>query len=133
MRYDEFLRRYKAAYGEWQLGAGDEREALPALSRMVPEIDEEDGQRTARFLIGRWEAEVSPAAQERVARALRRAAEAEVEEGTAEERIARLETAMRDVTAIARETDDEFEQHAILALNEPLASLADTWRPDTTH
>ena len=128
MRYDEFLQRYKAAYDGWQHGAVDAQEALAGLSRMVPEIEDATLRETARFLIGRWEAEASPAAQERMERALRLAAEAEQDEGSAAERIARLEAGMRDITAIARETDDEFEQFALLALNSPLARLAGTWR-----
>jgi hypothetical protein len=124
MRYDEFLRRYKAAYRDWQLGSVDAREALSRLSRLVPDIDDARAQETARFLIGRWEAEASPAAQERMERALRIAADAEQDEGSPEERIARLESGMRSIAAVARETDDEFEQYALLALNEPLARLA---------
>ena len=61
-------------------------------------------------------------------RALQLAAEAELDEGTTEERIARLENGMRGITAIARETDDQFEQYTLLALNEPLAQLAASWR-----
>ena len=131
MRYDEFLQRYKAAYDDWRLGGAVAADSLAELRRVVPEIDDARGQETARFLIGRWEAETSPAVQERLERALRLAAEAELDEGDAQERIARLGVAMRGITAIASETDDEFEQYAVLALNGPLAQLADSWRADS--
>ncbi|WP_350280599.1 hypothetical protein [Kribbella sp. HUAS MG21] len=130
MRYDEFLQRYKAAQHEWRLGALDARAALAALRGVVPEIDDARLQQTALFLIERWEAQTSPAAEERMARAQQLAAEAERDEGDARERIARLEQGMRAITAVSRETDDEFEQNAVLALNGPLARLAESWRAD---
>lgn len=130
MRYDEFLARYKAAQRDWRLGAVDAREALTGLRGVVPEIDDPQRQQTALFLIERWEAKTSPAARERMERAQRIAAEAERDEGDARERIARLEQGMRAVTAVAHETDDEFEQNAVLALNGPLARLAGSWRAD---
>ncbi|MFF0265423.1 hypothetical protein [Kribbella sp. NPDC004536] len=130
MRYDEFLERYKAAQREWRLGAVDAREALAGLRAVVPEIDDERLRQTAVFLIERWAAHTSPAARERLERAQRIAALAERDEGDARERVARLEHGMRDITAVARETDDEFEQYAVLAVNEPLARLADSWRAE---
>ena len=130
MRYDEFLERYKAAQREWRLGVVDAREALAALRGVVPEIDDERLRQTAGFLIDRWAAHTSPEARERMERAERIAAAAERDEGDARERVARLERGMRDIAAVARETDDEFEQYAVLAVNEPLARLADSWRAE---
>ena len=130
MRYDEFLQRYKAAQREWRLGAVDAREALAGLRHVVPEIDDVRSRQTAEFLIERWAAHTSPDARERMERVQRIAATAEQDEGDARERIARLEQGMRDITAVAHETDDEFEQYAVLAVNEPLAQLADSWRAE---
>lgn len=130
MRYGEFLERYTTAQREWRLGAVDAAEVLAALRGVVPEIDDVRLQRTAVFLIEQWAAKLAPAAQERGERAQRIAAEAERNEGAAGVRVARLEQGMRDITAVAAETDDEVEQNAILALNEPLAQLADSWRAD---
>ncbi|HWD78880.1 MAG TPA: hypothetical protein VG497_08360, partial [Kribbella sp.] len=121
MRYGEFLERYTTAQREWRLGAVDAAEVLAALRGVVPEIDDVRLQRTAVFLIEQWAAKLAPAAQERGERAQRIAAEAERNEGAAGVRVARLEQGMRDITAVAAETDDEVEQNAILALNEPLA------------
>jgi len=130
VRYDEFLERYKAAQREWRLGAVDAREALAGLRTAVPEIDDERLRQTAEFLIDRWAAHTSPDARERMERAQRIAAAAERDEGDARERLARLEHGMREITAVARDTDDEFEQYAVLALNEPLALLADSRRAE---
>jgi hypothetical protein len=130
VRYDEFLERYTTAQREWRLGAVDARAALSALRGVVPEIDDARLRQTAVFLIERWAAQVSPDARERMERAQLIAAEAERDEGDARERVARLEQGMRGITAVSRETSDEFEQNAVLALNEPLAQLADSWRAD---
>jgi hypothetical protein len=130
VRYDEFLERYKTAQREWRLGAVGAREALSALHGVVPEIDDARLRQTAVFLLERWEARVSPDAQERMERAQRIAAEAERDEGDARERVARLEQGIRGITAVSGETGDELEQNAVLALNEPLAQLADSWRAD---
>lgn len=130
MRYDEFLERYKAAQREWRIGALDAREALAGLRAVVPEIDDERLRRTADFLVDRWAAHTSPEARERIERAERIAAAAARDEGDVRERLTRLEHGMRDITAVARETDDEFEQYAVLAVNEPLARLADSWRAE---
>lgn len=130
MRYDEFLERYKAAQRGWRLGDVDAGEALAALRDAVPEIDDARLRQTAEFLIGRWAAQLSPGVRERMERALRIAADAELDEGDAGERVARLEDGIRGITAVSRETSDEFEQNALLALNEPLAQLANSWRAD---
>lgn len=130
MRYDEFLERYKAAQRAWRLGAVDAREALAGLRDVVPEIDDGRLRQTADFLIDRWAAHTSPDARERMERAQRIAAVAERDEGNARERLDRLENGIRDITAVAHETDDEFEQYAVLAVNEPLARLADSWRAE---
>ncbi|MGW5190852.1 hypothetical protein ACWEOO_16495 [Kribbella sp. NPDC004138] len=130
MPYDEFLERYKAAQRGWRLGAVDAAEALTALRGVVPEIEDARLRQTAEFLIERWAAQLSPDARERMERAQRIAAEAELDAGDARERVARLEQGIRGITAVSRETRDEFEQHALLALNEPLAQLASSWRAD---
>lgn len=130
MQYDEFLARYKSAQRGWRLGAVDAQEALAALRGVVPEIDDARLRQTAVFLIERWAAQLSPEVRERRERALRIAAAAELDEGDARERIARLEQGIRGITAVSRETDDESEQNAVLALNEPLAQLANSWRAD---
>ncbi|TWD81743.1 hypothetical protein FB561_2865 [Kribbella amoyensis] len=130
MRYEEFLSRYKDAYGAWELGTGDPRTALTALAELVPQIDDPDRQQTAIFLLGEWEAELSPETQERMSRASAVVADAQGASGSTEERIEQAEAAMRQVTAIAQETTDESEQYTLLALNEPLALLVDSWRAE---
>lgn len=130
VQYDEFLARYKSAQHGWRLGAVDAHEALAALRDVVPEIDDARLRQTAAFLIDRWTAQLSPGARERLERAQRIAAEAELHDGDPRERIARLEQGIRGITAVSRETNDEFERNAVLALNESLAQLANSWRAD---
>lgn len=130
MRYEEFLERYKAAYGDWQAGIGDAQAGLASLRELVPQIEDEDRRGTARFLLREWESEVSPAAQARMTRASRALSGAENAQGSAADRIGRLEAAIEVITAIAGEADDESEQVAILALNEPLAMLVDSLRQE---
>jgi hypothetical protein len=127
MRYDEFLQLYKAAYEDWSLGRVDAGAEIGRLRRLVPQIDEVDRRSFAEHLLSEWTAESSPQARDRMARASAALARAGAEGGPDEERIERAREGRREIAAIAAETDDPNEKNAILAMNESLTMLIESF------
>ncbi|MFC0624948.1 hypothetical protein [Kribbella deserti] len=122
MEYAEFLAAYKQAYGDWSNGGTAD---LARLRALVPQLVEADRVK-AEFQLGQWESELSPEAGDRMQRATEAMARAGDPDGTAAQRIERALTGIREITAIAEESSDPNEQHAILSLNESLAMLAES-------
>jgi hypothetical protein len=125
MRYDELLAQYHQAHRDWTFGRIDTAEAssrIAALSAELPAI-EPDKRADAEYALRSFEAEISPDSQARMARAVDAVNAAGADDGTVAERIARAEAGIAAVTAIADESPDRSERHAILSLSETLVTL----------
>jgi hypothetical protein len=132
VRYDEFLTQYKQAHRDWSFGRIDTADAgsrIAALRDELPQI-EPDKRADAEYALRSFEAEISPDSQSRMARAVDAVSAAGADDGTVAERIARAEVGIAVVTAIADESPDRSERHAILSLNETLATLIEALRLD---
>jgi len=128
MRFDEFLAQYKQAHHDWTFGRIKADAAAAEIARLraaVPSIDPPEKRRTAESSLSRFESEISPEAQERMARAIEAISAAMADSGSVSERVARAEDGMAAVTSIAREAANSGEEHAILSLNESLLTLID--------
>lgn len=126
MDYAEFLTAYKQAYGDWSNGGPADITRLRAKVAQLAEADRSK----AEFQLAQWESELSPQANDRMQRATEAMARAGDPEGDLEARIERALTGIREITAIAEESSDPDEQHAILSLNESLAMLAESLEAD---
>lgn len=129
MHYDEFFAQYKSAYELWTFGRLDLDGALAELEQLRPiadAVEPADQRATAEFLLAQWANEISPEAEERMARATAVLTRAGADGGTTAERKARAEAGIAAITAIANETTDVAERYAVLGLNETLAKLVDT-------
>ena len=128
MRYGEFLARYKRAYEAWSVGDLDTvgaTEEIDRLHKLVPSIEEPDRHAFAAGQLAQWTRRLSPAAQDRIARATSVLAEAGTDHGTPADRLARAQHGLLALTALADETEDDGERTAILAMTEPLSLLID--------
>jgi hypothetical protein len=130
MRYDDFLARYRAAHESWTLGRIDSAGAADQIERLralVPQIEEPDRHAFAEFQLAQWTAELSPQAQDRMVRAAAVFARAGADGGSDAERVERARRGRTEISAIAAETDDEGERTAILAMNESLTLLIESF------
>jgi phosphoglucomutase len=131
MRYDEFLEQYKAAHYDWSFGRIDTATAAAAIAELravLPTVEPSEKRADGEFLLTDFADEISPESQGRMARAQEAIDVAADPSGTLDERIARLEQGMASVTRIADESDNRSEQHAILSMNETLATLIEVLR-----
>ncbi len=131
MTYDDFVARYKEAHRAWILGRLDRAAAVDALARLravVPSLEPPDQRPNAAELLRVWEAEISPEAADRMARAVTALSRAERDGGTVTERIARAEAGIAEIGRIAAEAEDARERSAIRGMSETLAKLADALR-----
>ena len=133
MRYDEFLTQYHRAHHDWSFGGMNATEAadlIAALRAELPALEPADMRRDAEDILRLFAAEISPEAQERMARAVSALSAAGADDGTLAERIARAEAGIAAITAIADESPHRSERHAILSLNETLFTLIEALRLD---
>ena len=134
MLYDEFLAQYKPAHFDWSFGRINTTEAasrIAALRGELPEL-EPDKRADAEYALNSFAAEISPESQARMARAVDAVNAAGADDGSVAERIARAEAGIAAVTAIAEESPDRSERHAILSLNETLVTLIEALRLDSS-
>lgn len=128
MDYDEFFVQYKDAYDLWTFGRLDLDGALAELQRLretARSIEPADKREAAEYLLAQWANQTSPQAEERMARATAVLERASADDGTIDQRRARAEAGIVEITGIADETTDVAERYAILGLNESLAKLID--------
>lgn len=127
MDYDEFFARYRSAHRAWTFGTLERNDAATELERLraiVPSIEPSDRRQTAEYLVEQWATELSPQAEDRMARATA-VLSAGGDDGTVAERKARAEAGIAEITSIADETTDIAQRYAILGMNETLAKLID--------
>lgn len=128
MDYDAFFGRYKSAHEAWTFGKLDLEGAAAELQRLraiVPSIEPPAKRQFADYLLKQWTNEISPQAENRMARATAVLSRAGADGGTVAERRARAESGIAEITGIANEATDVAERYAILGLNETLATLID--------
>ena len=134
MRYDEFLAQYKQAHSDWSFGRINTTEAASRIAALRGELPglEPDKRADAEYALNSFAAEISAESQARMARAVDAVNAAGADDGSVAERIARAEAGIAAVTAIAEESPDRSERHAILSLNETLVTLIEALRLDSS-
>jgi hypothetical protein len=134
VQYDEFLAQYKQAHFDWSFGRINTAEVASRIAALRAELAglEPDKRVDAEYALNSFAAEISPESQARMARAVDAVNAAGADDGTIAERIARAEAGIAAVTAIAEESPDRSERHAILSLNETLVTLIETLRLDSS-
>lgn len=131
MRFGEFLIKHKRVHRDWTLGlikADAAAAEIACLRAEVPAIEPSEKRKTADFLLSRFESQLSPDAQDRMASAVNAISAAAVVDGSVRERIARAERGMTALTLIARRATNSSEEHAILSMNDTLMTLIDSLR-----
>jgi hypothetical protein len=124
LQYKEFFEQYKQAHFDWTFGRIKTAVAAGEIARLrtlVAALDQPEDRVEALDQLADFEAEISPEAQNRMARPMDAIRQAMDDSGTADERIARAEHGIAAVTRIAYESQDRSEQHQILEMNEMLA------------
>jgi hypothetical protein len=134
VQYDEFLAQYKQAHFDWSFGRINTAEVASRIAALRAELAglEPDKRVDAEYALNSFAAEISPESQARMARAVDAVNAAGADDGTIAERIARAEAGIAAVTAIAEESPDRSERHAILSLNETLVTLIEALRLDSS-
>jgi hypothetical protein len=127
VEFGDFHEQFTRVHDGWNAGRVDTAAASAEIARLrslLPGLPESD-RAIAEFNLNDFEAALKPEAQDRMARAAAALEAANVPDGTVDERIARVEAGLREVTAIGMESDNPNEQHAIIEMNESLATLLD--------